>query len=184
MHWGILIQRHKSLPYLVRPAPISPLPASKQFSHTRSGVAQISRVAIVRDTLTNINTSIVPSFYEFFQESPGMVRFKDENRYMIINLSNGHKIEADLFGVNDPADLQRLQGASSWSLIWINDPAPMTEKGNAGVPNQLMNMLLIGSGVANLHGKCQKCVTCPPALLPMKNTRSASRSVLLAQSRE
>lgn len=92
------------------------------------------RVAIVRDTLTNINTSIVPSFYEFFQESPGMVRFKDENRYMIINLSNGHKIEADLFGVNDPADLQRLQGASSWSLIWINDPAPMTEKGNAGVP--------------------------------------------------
>ena len=92
------------------------------------------RIAIIRDTLENIRISVVPSFFEFFQESPGEVNFKNENKELRINLDGGHHIHADLFGCNDPADLQRLQGASSWSLIWINDPAPMTERGNAGVP--------------------------------------------------
>ena len=92
------------------------------------------RIAIIRDTLENIRISVVPSFYEFFQEDPTQVVFKNENKELRINLGDGHHIHADLFGCNDPADLQRLQGASSWSLIWINDPAPMTERGNAGVP--------------------------------------------------
>jgi hypothetical protein len=92
------------------------------------------RIAIVRDTLENIRISLVPSFYEYFATALNQVHFKNEYKELLINLSSGHKIEADLFGVNDPADLQRLQGASAWSLIWINDPAPMTERGNAGVP--------------------------------------------------
>ena len=92
------------------------------------------RIAIIRDTLENIRISVVPSFFEFFKDNVGEVHFKNENKELRLNLKGGVHIHADLFGCNDPADLQRLQGASSWSLIWINDPAPMTEKGNAGVP--------------------------------------------------
>ena len=92
------------------------------------------RIAIVRDTLENIRISVVPSFYEYFQDALNLIHFKNEFKELTLTLASGFKIEADLFGVNDPADLQRLQGASAWSLIWINDPAPMTEKGNAGVP--------------------------------------------------
>ena len=91
-------------------------------------------IAIIRDTLKNIETSVVRSFQEYFQKAPDRVHFKDQFRQMTINLDGGHKIEADLFGVNDPGDLQRLQGASSWALIWINDPAPMIGSANAGVP--------------------------------------------------
>ena len=96
-------------------------------------------IAIIRDTLTNITTSIVRSFNEYFQYAPRMVHFSNEDRKMTINLAGGFKIEADLFGVNDPGDLQRLQGASSWSLIWINDPAPMVGSSNAGVPEWAFN---------------------------------------------
>jgi hypothetical protein len=92
------------------------------------------RIAIIRDTLENIRISVVPSFMEFFQAAPHHCQFKNEYKEMRINIAGGYHIDADLFGCNDPADLQRLQGASSWSLIWINDPAPMTERGNAGVP--------------------------------------------------
>jgi len=92
------------------------------------------RIAIIRDTLENIRISVVPSFFEYFEVAPGQVHFKNENKELRIDVAGGLKIEADLFGCNDPADLQRLQGASSWSLIWINDPAPMTERQNAGVP--------------------------------------------------
>jgi len=84
--------------------------------------------------LENIRISVVPSFYEFFQADTSYVHFKNENKECRIDLAGGFHIDIDLFGCNDPSDLQRLQGASSWSLIWINDPAPMTEKGNAGVP--------------------------------------------------
>ncbi len=93
---------------------------------------QRTRWAFIRDTLENIRISLVPSFYEFFETCPEVIKFKNENKELFINVGPG--IEVDLFGCNDPADLQRLQGGSSWSGIWINDPAPMTERGNAGVP--------------------------------------------------
>ncbi len=102
---------------------------------TRCGTS--IRGAVIRDTLENIRISVVPSFYEYFQNAPGGVIFKNENKELRINLAGGVHIDIDLFGCNDPADLQRLQGASSWSLIWINDPAPMTDKGNAGVPESV-----------------------------------------------
>jgi hypothetical protein len=87
---------------------------------------------IVRDTLKNISISLVPAFHEFFRNAPGAIKFSDEDRKLIINIDYG--FELDLFGVNDPADMQRLQGASAWSFGWINDPAPMVERANAGVP--------------------------------------------------
>jgi hypothetical protein len=92
------------------------------------------RCGIIRDTLENIRISLVPSFYEYFKQDPTAVQFKNEYKELRINLKDGFHIDADLFGCNDPSDLQRLQGASSWDCIWINDPAPMTSRGNAGVP--------------------------------------------------
>ena len=92
------------------------------------------RIAIIRDTLENIRISVVPSILEFFEGATQYVKFSNENKQLQITVAGGFTIDADLFGCNDPADLQRLQGASSWSLIWINDPAPMTDRGNAGVP--------------------------------------------------
>jgi hypothetical protein len=82
--------------------------------------------------------SVVPSFHEYFKDDPTQVHFRNEYKecalHVTDNQGNARRIDLDLFGCNDPSDLQRLQGASSWSIIWINDPAPMVDRGNAGVP--------------------------------------------------
>ena len=93
------------------------------------------RGAIIRDTLENIRVSIVPSFYEFFESCPGIIRFKDGDRFCRIDTDP--PIEIDLFGIDDPASLERLKGNSSYSFIWLNEPAPIADKANAGLSEEV-----------------------------------------------
>ena len=101
------------------------------------------RCAIVRDTLENIKLSIVPSIQEFFQEyfpdNPTKhYRFKNEYKELVI-FSNP-RIEVDLFGIDDPGSLGKLQGSSAYSLIWLNEPAPIADKANAGLSEEVYNV--------------------------------------------
>jgi hypothetical protein len=89
------------------------------------------RCAIVRDTLENIKLSIVPSIQEFFQNAPFAYRFKNE--YKELTIFSNPRIEVDLFGIDDPASLGKLQGSSAYTLIWLNEPAPIADKCNAGL---------------------------------------------------
>jgi len=104
------------------------------------------RCAIVRDTLENIKLSIVPSIQEFFRiffldNHLKMYRFKNE--YKELTILTNPRIEIDLFGIDDPAALGKLQGSSAYSLIWLNEPAPIADKANAGLSEETYNVAVI-----------------------------------------
>lgn len=113
------------------------------LSHAKR-CGQPIRAAIIRDTLENIKLSIVPSFQEFFQDCPQAIAFKNEFKELTINV-NGLRIQVDLFGLDDSASLGKLQGSSAWSLIWLNEPAPMAtaDRVNAGLSEDVYNNSVI-----------------------------------------
>ena len=106
------------------------------------------RIAIVRDTLENLKSSVVRSIEEFFQSSPGAFRFWDGYKKLTIYLKDENKkaltITADLFGIDDPAALGKLQGPE-YALIWLNEPAPMSdsERLSAGLSEDVFNAALV-----------------------------------------
>ena len=106
------------------------------------------RIAIVRDTLENLKSSVVRSIEEFFQSSPGAFRFWDGYKKLTIYLKDENKknltITADLFGIDDPAALSKLQGPE-YALIWLNEPAPMSdsERLSAGLSEDVFNAALV-----------------------------------------
>lgn len=106
------------------------------------------RIAIVRDTLENLKTSVVRSIEEFFQSSPSAFRFWDGYKKLTIYLKDENKkpltITADLFGIDDPAALSKLQGPE-YALIWLNEPAPITdsERLSAGLPEEAFKAALV-----------------------------------------
>lgn len=131
---------------------IAPLGEGKTFGCIGTMIAyagrcgQPIRCAIVRDTLENIKLSIVPSIQEFFQEffpdnPTSHYRFKNEYKELII--FTNPRIEVDLFGIDDPASLGKLQGSSAYSLIWLNEPAPIADKANAGLSEEVYNVAVI-----------------------------------------
>jgi hypothetical protein len=133
---------------------IAPLGEGKTFgcigamlAHARR-CGQAIRCAIVRDTLENIKLSIVPSIQEFFQECPHVIRFKNEYKELTIRYDDPEtgkeiRIDVDLFGIDDPASLGKLQGSSAYSLIWLNEPAPIADKANAGLSEEVYNVAVI-----------------------------------------
>jgi hypothetical protein len=99
------------------------------------------RCAILRDTLENIKLSIVPSIQEFFQDVPQAYRFKNE--FKELTIFSNPRVDVDLFGIDDPASLGKLQGSSAYSLIWLNEPAPIADKANAGLSEEVYNVAVI-----------------------------------------
>jgi len=87
------------------------------------------RGALVRDTHTNIKISTVPDIKSVLKD---MVSFHDDYKKMIIH-SRPYKVEMDLFGIDDPAAMSKLQGPQ-YAIIWLEEPAPIIEKANAGLP--------------------------------------------------
>ena len=99
------------------------------------------RCAILRDTLENLRTSVVVSIKEYFQFNPAAYRFTDQDKKLTI-FTKPHRITCDLFGIDDSASLSRLQGPE-YALIWLNEPAPMAEKANAGLSEEVFNAALV-----------------------------------------
>lgn len=94
------------------------------------------RAAIIRDTHQNIKTSTVPSIQEILGD---WVVFKDNYKKMYIK--SRPAIECDLFGIDDPASESKLQGPE-YALIWLEEPAPIHEKANAGLPKSVFDLSL------------------------------------------
>src|SRR6056297_3408411 len=92
------------------------------------------RAALVRDTHQNIKISTVPDLQEVLGN---FVSFHDDYKKMIIH--SQPKVECDLFGIDDPAALSKLQGPQ-YALIWLEEPAPIIEKANAGLPRGVFDM--------------------------------------------
>ena len=96
------------------------------------------RCAIVRDTHENIKISVVRAIQEIFP--PSLYMFKNDFKQLVIK-SEPH-VFCDLFGIDDLAALQKLQGPE-YSLVWLEEPAPMSDKANAGLSEDVFNAALI-----------------------------------------
>jgi len=94
------------------------------------------RGALVRDTHQNIKISTAPDIREMFGTR---VSFHDDDKKMIIHSTP--RVEMDCFGIDDEASLSKLQGPQ-YSIIWLEEPAPIIEKANAGLPYEVFEMAL------------------------------------------
>lgn len=98
------------------------------------------RAAIVRDTHENIKTSTARSIQDVFIDDPGYIRFRNDFRQLTIK--SDPPVEADLFGIDDLGSLSKLQGPE-YALIWLEEPAPMADKVNAGLKEEVFNAALV-----------------------------------------
>jgi hypothetical protein len=96
--------------------------------------------AIVRDTHENIKTSTVKSITEILGD---WVIFRDNYKKMIIRTKPA--VECDLFGIDDPASISKLQGPE-YGCIWLEEPAPVHERANAGLPKEVFLMAIARAG--------------------------------------
>ena len=96
--------------------------------------------ALIRDTHENIKTSTVKSIHEVLGDR---VLFKNDFKKMYIRVNP--PIEMDLFGIDDPASVSKLQGPP-YGLVWCEEPAPVHSKANAGLPLEVFLMALARCG--------------------------------------
>ena len=94
------------------------------------------RAAIIRDTHQNLKLSTVPDLQRMFGK---FVHFHDDCKRMVID--SRPRVECDLFGIDDPASLSKLQGPQ-YAMIWLEEPAPVVEKANAGLPREVFDLAL------------------------------------------
>jgi hypothetical protein len=94
------------------------------------------RTALIRDTHQNIKTSTIPDIRSYLGT---WVEFKDNEKKMIIK--SRPRVECDLFGIDDEASISKLQGPQ-YALIWLEEPAPIYEKSNSGLPREVYNLSL------------------------------------------
>jgi hypothetical protein len=102
------------------------------------------QVAIVRDTGENIKRNTVRSIQRGF---PGFFSFWDNYKRMLAagcepdDLKRWYEqpegappswIDCQMFGMDDLASLDRIQGAE-YQLIWMEEPAPILSTGNNGI---------------------------------------------------
>jgi hypothetical protein len=88
--------------------------------------------ALVRDTLENIKNSTVPSIKKALDSlSPGLYRFWDDFKHL--EIKSVPRVYIDLFGIDDENSLSKLGQGPEYAIIWLEEPAPIIDKKNAGL---------------------------------------------------
>jgi len=98
------------------------------------------RAAIIRDTHENIKTSTAVSIREVLGDR---AVFKNDGKKLFIKTE--YPIECDLFGIDDQASISKLQGPQ-YGTIWLEEPAPIHEKANAGLPREVFEAAISRAG--------------------------------------
>jgi hypothetical protein len=96
--------------------------------------------AIIRDAHTNIKRSTVRSINKIFRKSPSLISWRDD--YHQLTVHSTPPVEVDLFGIDDPGALNRLQG-TEYDGIWLEEPAAMLERANSGLSEEVFNDSLL-----------------------------------------
>ena len=102
------------------------------------------KVAVIRDTLENIKVSVVQTMLEALGDK---VRFFDS--YKQFEIKSKPKIEGYNIGIDDLAAMSRLQGMVGVSIFWLEEPAPIIYKSNAGLSEDVYNFSLSRSTRGN-----------------------------------
>jgi len=92
------------------------------------------RGALIRDTHVNIKNSTIPDIQEILGSR---ATFHDDSHKLVIHSTP--RVDMDLFGIDDPASLSKLQGPQ-YAIIWLEEPAPIMEKANAGLPRDVFDL--------------------------------------------
>lgn len=93
--------------------------------------------AIIRDTHSNIKRMTVPAITKSFShQGVGTLIDWSDDYHKLRSLD--HSLEIDLFGMDDLGALTRIQGAE-YAFIWIEEPAPMIERANAGISQEVFD---------------------------------------------
>ncbi len=121
---------------------IGPMGEGKTYAGCAGAIAHAARCgrdirgALVRDTFENIKNSTIPDMKEHLK---GWVDFYDGSRKAVIYSTP--KVYLDLFGIDDERSISKLQGPQ-YGFIWLEEPAPIYEKSNAGLPYGVFRMAL------------------------------------------
>jgi hypothetical protein len=101
------------------------------------------RAAIVRDTHENIKLSTVRTIQDALSiVSPRFPIYRFKNDFKELVITTNPPVYVDLFGIDDPASLGKLQGPE-YALIWLEEPAPISDKSNAGLSEETYNVALV-----------------------------------------
>ncbi len=93
------------------------------------------RACIIRDTHENIKRMTIPSMMAVFS---GIADFSNESKRMT---TTDGSLVCDLLGMEDEGAISKLQGAE-YAFIWLEEPAPMVERSNAGLSLNVFNVAL------------------------------------------
>ncbi len=103
------------------------------------------RMCVIRDTLENIKISVKLTMKEALGNR---VRFFDGDRQF--EIKSNPKIEGFCLGIDDAAAMSRLQGMVGVSIFWLEEPAPIIYKENAGLAEPVFNFSLSRSTRGNI----------------------------------
>lgn len=113
------------------------------------------RCAIVRDTHENIKNSTAQSIKEDFGD---LCRFSNDSKKCVF--FTNPRVTVDLFGISEEGALGKLQG-NEYALIWLEEPAPMSSKSNAGLSEGVFNAALVRAVRQKLPPYCKSCLHVP-----------------------
>jgi hypothetical protein len=83
------------------------------------------RGVIIRDSHENIKRHTIPSIVAALK---GSVEFYDDQKRML-----GPHMDISLMGIADYSGLAKLQYGAEYTFGWLEEPAPMIERGSAGL---------------------------------------------------
>ena len=102
----------------------------------RQPKGRILRGCIVRDTFENIRRMTIPSIREAADVCGVIPHFSNGGKQL--EIPGG---EFQLFGMDSIGALGKIQGAE-YGFIWLEEPAPILDKGNSGLPEEVFDVSL------------------------------------------
>ena len=103
------------------------------------------KMAVIRDTLENIKISVKLTMEEMLGS---LVRFVDDNRQFRVD--SDPPLTGNCLGIDDAAAMSRLQGMVGTSIFWIEEPAPIIHRANAGISEEVFNFCISRSTRGNV----------------------------------
>lgn len=98
--------------------------------HAQNIGKQISG-CIIRDKFTNIERNTIPTMQKMLK---GYGHFSDGGKKF-----ECPELKLNLFGIDDLASMSNLQGSEN-AVVWIEEPAPIYEVGNAGLREEVYDI--------------------------------------------
>lgn len=99
------------------------------------GGGGLLRACLIRDTYDNIRRMTAPSLQEACNYMGIPMKWTNANKTLQISTA-----DIDLVGIDSLNDLSKVGSGSEYSFIWLEEPAPIAERVNAGLAEEVFNI--------------------------------------------